>query len=412
MSDDKLPFKVYNGRKKPWRRLRRSSGDGLEELEQLSRQQRQQEAGDQPPPAAGVRREPSPPSGDPPMRTYRAGEDASSGRGRRGSLPAPGAAGAAGAAGKVARGAGRFGLRRAIKWFLRWAVLWVLISGVLFAVSSSLQSGQISDSANEVLGGGGNMVTSPANVLVLGLDRRPKGSREPGATTSGPARSDSMMLLRVGGGNVRRLSILRDSYAQIPGYQALKINAAYALGGSALAVQTVEQFLGSGVDINHVVIVDFERFPDLIDALGGVNVRVHGKCIRSNFSGVHFALPRGEHHLSGQQALRYARVRKNLCDPSEDDRDRARRQQEVMSSMKGKAFSPLTFVRLPWIAWEAPKAVVTDMSPVSLAAFITGMSTGGDAKTKVLLPSGAGPAGSLIISEQSRARAAQSFSGN
>ncbi len=283
----------------------------------------------------------------------------------------------------------------------------MLLSAVLFAVSATLESGKIGDNANEVLGGGGNMLTSPANVLVLGIDRRPRGKREPGAEGDS-ARADSIMLLRVGGGKSARLSILRDSYAPIPGYPAQKINAAYALGGTALAVQAVEGYL-PGVDVNHVIIIDFENFPGLIDALGGVDVRVRGRCIRGDFGGVHFALPRGEHHLSGAQALRYARVRKNSCAPNEDDRARARRQQQVLSGMKSQATSPIAFLRMPWIAWQAPKAIVTDMSPLSLAAFMTSMTFGPEAKTVVLDPSGPGPGGSVVVSEARRAAAVRRF---
>ncbi|MGH2907207.1 MAG: LCP family protein, partial [Solirubrobacterales bacterium] len=294
------------------------------------------------------------------------------------------------------------------KYFVVWAVAWIALSAVLFIASATIQQGKISDQTNDAIGGGGNFVTGPGNVLVMGLDKRPPNSKEPGAH-DGPARTDSLMLLRTGGGKAQRLSILRDSYAEIPGYSAQKINAAYAYGGAALTVRTVENFLGNGVKINHVVIIDFEKFPGLIDALGGVKVNVKEKCIHSTFGGRTFKLSRGEHKLNGEQALRYARVRKNSCVVNEDDRDRAARQQQVMSSMKSKAFSPFTFIRLPWIAWAAPKAIVTDMSPFTLMGFLTSMTVGSSPKTHVLEPSGPGPAGSLIIPEGARARAAQRF---
>ncbi len=399
MSDEKLPFKTYRARKRRRRRLRKSGTPGLDELD---RRAREDNPVYQPP---NRRQAKSPAAQAPPMHTYRAGGDKAPPRAAAG-------AGALAGAGSLARGAGRgarrIGLRSALKWFAIWVVTWIVLSGVLFAVSATLESSKLGDNANEVLGGGGNVLTSPANVLVLGIDRRPKAKPEPGAEGTS-ARSDSMMLMRVGGGKSARLSILRDSYAQIPGYAAQKINAAYAFGGTALAVQTVEQFLGNGVDVNHVIIVDFEDFPGLIDALGGVTVHVRGRCIRSDFSGVHFALPRGEQHLSGAQALRYARVRKNACNPNEDDRARARRQQEVLSAMKGRAASPLSFVRMPWIAWQAPKAISTDMSPFHLAAFMTSMTLGPAPKTYVLEPSGPGPGGSLIVSEADKAAAARRF---
>src|SRR5256885_2152644 len=123
------------------------------------------------------------------------------------------------------------------------------------------------DSAKQALSRGGSLLTG-STVLILGSDQRPKGSKEPGAH-QGPSRSDSILLLHLGFGSVRKLSVLRDSYAPIPGHPAQKINAAYALGGPALAIKTVEAFLGNGLQVNHVMEVSFTDFPKLIDALGG-----------------------------------------------------------------------------------------------------------------------------------------------
>ena len=75
------------------------------------------------------------------------------------------------------------------------------------------------------------------------------------------------MLLRIGGGANASLSIPRDTVVDIPGHGTNKINAAYAFGGAALATQTVKEWLG--IEVNHVVEVSFENFPQLIDALGG-----------------------------------------------------------------------------------------------------------------------------------------------
>src|SRR6202042_2785294 len=96
----------------------------------------------------------------------------------------------------------------------------------------------------------------------------PKGSKEPGADTSDKgSRSDTIMLWRIGGGVSRRLSIPRDTVANIPGYGSTKINAAYAYGGPALAVKTVEQF--TGVKINHIIIINLANFPKFIDGPRG-----------------------------------------------------------------------------------------------------------------------------------------------
>jgi LCP family protein required for cell wall assembly len=301
--------------------------------------------------------------------------------------------------------------KRALKWVALAVLFWLTLSLVLFVISAQVEKG-LSSSTKNSLSGGGSLLTG-SNILVLGSDARPPGSKEPGADPGGPSRSDSIMLLHAGFGSVRKLSILRDSYAQIPGHGAQKINAAYAIGGPALTVQTVEQFLGNGVKINHVVEVSFQDFPKLIDALGGIDVSLKG-CIRSNsFDGRVFKLRKGDHHLNGRQALSYARVRENFCAPNEDDRQRAARQQEVLSQMRSKALSPGTFFRLPWVAWEAPRTVRTDLGGVGLLGMFSDLMTGGGgSQTHVLQPSAPGPAGSLIISAEEKRRAVQQLLGS
>ncbi|MEJ7714916.1 MAG: LCP family protein [Thermoleophilaceae bacterium] len=155
-------------------------------------------------------------------------------------------------------------------------------------------------------------------------------------------------------GSVRKLSIPRDSLAQIPGHDAQKINAAYALGGTALMVDTVESFLGNDIRVNHVVEVDFQDFPDLIDALGGVTVDNKTRICSPEFDNFYkgFNLGKGEQKLDGRKALGFARVRKNPCAPGENDLDRAARQQQVVSGMRGSLLSPVSFVRLPAISWR------------------------------------------------------------
>ncbi len=105
---------------------------------------------------------------------------------------------------------------------------------------------------------------------MLGSDARTGESID--ESQSGPSRADSIMLVHAALGSVRKLSIPRDIEVQIPGHGTNKINAAYAFGGPALTIETVEGFLGNGLEINHLVEVDFEDFPALIDALGGITV--------------------------------------------------------------------------------------------------------------------------------------------
>jgi LCP family protein required for cell wall assembly len=300
-------------------------------------------------------------------------------------------------------------IRRAIKWVAIAAVAWVLVSVALFFLSAQLEKG-LPASAEQSLSGGGNLL-SGSTVLVLGSDQRPQGEHEPGA--SGPGRSDSIMLLRASFGSVHRLSIPRDSYAAIPGHGLQKINAAYAIGGAGLAVRTVEDFLGGGVRINHVVEVSFQDFPHLIDALGGIDVTLK-RCVVSNNvfeTGHRFRLRRGSHHLNGQQALEFSRIRENRCAPNETDIQRAERQQLVLQRMRAKALSPTTFFRLPWVAWDAPRAVRTDMGGAGLSTLFTDLITGGSGTTHVLKPAGIGPGTSLIISPAEKQAAVRDFLG-
>ena len=135
---------------------------------------------------------------------------------------------------------------------------WTALSAVVFLVSAQIQQGKVSD-ANQFLGGAGYPAWSANNVLVLGSDVRDSANAEPGAQTTGNGRSDSIMLMRIGGGANSRLSIARDTVVDIPGAGRQRINAAYAIGGAALAVQTIERY--TGIDINHVMIVELRGLP-------------------------------------------------------------------------------------------------------------------------------------------------------
>ncbi len=289
-----------------------------------------------------------------------------------------------------AGGRGRGGRRplrlgRIVRWLLLAAVGWIAVSTVVFLVSAQIQQGNVSD-ANRLLGGSGYPLWSPTNVLVLGSDVRNSANAEPGAQTSGNGRSDSIMLMRIGGGANSRLSIARDTLVDIPGTGRQKINAAFSIGGAALAVETVELY--TGVDINHVMIVSFENFPQLIDAMGGVTYR--GGCVVSRINGGYarggytLRLRAGKTHIDGKQALALARTRRNSCAKNENDLTRARRQQKIVVAMKRRLLSPMAFIRLPLISWNVPKALRSDMSGPTLLGLFGALATAGSPKTDLL----------------------------
>jgi LCP family protein required for cell wall assembly len=362
-------------------------------------------------------------SQDPPYRVYRGGSegrDASASRGDSGARGAsaggnapykvyrsnprglrsrlrgeddvalPGGGGDRGqkpAGGRGGRFRGPITPRRVIKWVLLLIVAWVALSAVLFFVSAQQQSGSLPTSAQNALTPGGNMVFSTDTVLVLGTDQRPQGTKEGGANTSDKgSRSDTMMLWRVGGGTSRRLSIPRDTMADIPGVGLSKINAAYAYGGPALAIRTVEKF--TGLKINHLIVVNLAAFPQFIDAIGGVDVTTGRIC--SNISGgvknggFTLNLRPGTHHLDGRDALTLARTRHNACNVASNDLTREGYQQKILNAIKSKLLSPTTFFHLPWASWAAPKTLRTDMGPLTMLSLFVAAETGGSAPTRIL----------------------------
>jgi len=213
----------------------------------------------------------------------------------------------------------------------------------------------------------GMLVSTPTTILVLGTD----GGNRPGRQAAN--RADSIMLLRTDPGKRRLayLSIPRDLQVEIPEYGVAKINAANQFGGPALALRTVKDL--TGLEVNHVVFVDFDRFEELIDAVGGIEVNVPRR-IQSNrfdcpyktaaqcsaWNGWRFA--RGKQHMDGRRALVYSRIRHNVLHPSETDFDRARRQQQVVAATLDKVTSFGTSLKLPFVGGDLVKPLATDLS--------------------------------------------------
>ncbi len=303
------------------------------------------------------------------------------------------------AAGRSQRGSGPTRPRPRLTWRRGLAALvlliagWVGLSFVLFMISAGQDEGLPATATSE-LTPGGNMLTSTDTVLILGIDQRPRtgpGSKEPGANYSVlGSNSDTIMLWRIGGGTSRRLSIPRDTVANVPGYGLAKINAGFALGGPALAVKTIEQF--TGLQINHVIIVNLAAFPPFIDALGGIDVTTGKVC--SNISGgtakggFTLDLNPGVHHLNGLQALIYARTRENTCNAADSDLTRVLHQQEILNGIRSKLLSPSTFFRLPWASWAAPKVLQTDMGGPTLLSLFVASEIGGSPPPAELKPTG------------------------
>jgi LCP family protein required for cell wall assembly len=205
---------------------------------------------------------------------------------------------------------------------------------------------------------GGSIWGSASTILVLGSDARPGDSS---------SRSDSILLIRTDPGRqqIAELSIPRDLRAEIPGYQPTNINAAYSYGGAPLAIQTVEQL--TGVKVNHIVLVDFGGFEQLIDALGGVTIVNPEKIVSNEFDGYVWHFGKGALHLDGRHALAYSRVRENTLNPADNDVTRGQRQQRVLSALTTRLGSPDTLLHLPTVGDALGEPLTTDLSASDLA---------------------------------------------
>ena len=278
---------------------------------------------------------------------------------------------------------------RVIKWLVLAIVAWLLFSFVLFMISAQTGPG-LPGGANSQLSSGGPMLTSANTILMLGLDTRPKtgpGSKEPGANFKDTnAATDTIMLWRLGGGASRRLSIPRDTLVNIPGHGMQKINAAWAIGGPGLALQTIKQF--TGVQINHLVVIDLANFPAFIDDIGGVTVTTGKVC--SNISGgtknggFTLNLNPGVHHLDGIDAMVLARTRENACNRASNDLTREAAQQQILNSIKSQLLTAHTFFHLPWAAWDAPRVLQTDMGGLTMMQMFIASEIGGSAPVNLL----------------------------
>lgn len=187
-------------------------------------------------------------------------------------------------------------------------------------------------------------VEGAQTVLLLGSDSR--GTDE-GDDLSG--RSDTIMLVHIPADHQTAsvMSIMRDNWVDIPGHGEGKINAAMALGGVPLVVQTVEQFVDTRID--HVAIVDFESFAAISDALGGVTVQ--NPSAFTAVSGEQF--DEGEITLAGSDALAFVRERKAFAT---GDYRRAANQQRFMKGMLSGMLSPDTLLN-PFRVSELVSAV-------------------------------------------------------
>ena len=204
------------------------------------------------------------------------------------------------------------------------------------------------------------------NILVLGLDRRPD-------ETHYVVRTDTMILATVNpaGNYVGMLSIPRDLYVTLPGGFSGRINSAHVFAeadepgaGPAAAMETVRS--NFGVNVDHYVRVDLAGFISIVDAMGGIDLDVPNALIDYEYPTYDYGttiveFEAGPQHMTGEQALAYARIRHGSS-----DFQRAGRQQLVIAAILRRLLQPTTWPRLPLVAAAAASALDTDLNPVGL----------------------------------------------
>ncbi len=201
----------------------------------------------------------------------------------------------------------------------------------------------------------GNILRNPQISLVMGSDSR-------GQSATAGARADSILLVRTDPSHhlVSMLSIPRDLYVPIPGHGTNKINAAFAFGGPPLLIRTVNRL--TSLRVNHVVLVDFTGFRELIDDLGGITIVNPTKIVSSeDFDGHGWQFGKGPIHLDGRRALAYARIR-HTTNAADTDISRTERQQRVLQALMHELIKPSSLLHLPSVGRSVVKPLATDLS--------------------------------------------------
>jgi LCP family protein required for cell wall assembly len=213
-----------------------------------------------------------------------------------------------------------------------------------------------------------SVVQGAENILLIGSDSRAGDNRKYGRDDGGSQRSDTTILLHLAADrkSVTAMSLPRDLMVEIPvchevdgtatKEQFAQFNWAFEFGGTACTIRTVEKL--TDVRIDHQMVIDFNGFKDMVDAVGGVEV-----CLKKpvDDAEAHLKLPAGRQKLNGEQALGYVRARKSIGDGS--DTERMDRQQQFLGALVNKVQSNgvlLNPTRLYPVLDAATKALTTD----------------------------------------------------
>lgn len=238
--------------------------------------------------------------------------------------------------------------------------------GFLFPVEPTLPDGMSEGDGNEAIADFGNRL----NVLLLGTDAREEEK---------VARTDTMILVSVDKktNRIAMLSIPRDTRVDIPGSGLNKINDAHVYGGTKLACETVSNLLG--VPVDYYMLVRFEGFKDIVDALGGVDFEVRQDM---DYYPESIHLKKGQQRLDGDKALQFVRFREY----PNGDIERAQQQQRFLKALVEQTLQSKNVIKLPKLAYNINKYSDTNLGltqMIKLAKAAKGLK-GSDIVTQTL----------------------------
>jgi len=260
------------------------------------------------------------------------------------------------------------------------AVVFVMIAGVSFVTAGYLHT-KLNYKEIEAVSKEPFKENGVKNILLIGNDSRSQGE---------DGRSDAMILVSISNktNSVHLTSLLRDIYVDIPGHDGNRLNAAYAYGGPELLMETLEE--NFDIEINRYMLVNFQAFANLVDAVGGVELEltneevqyVNGYLVEYNqlegrAEGTDYldSSLSGTIHLNGPQALAYCRNRYIGTDFARTERQRkvisaalknaplalATNAGELINGIMSNITTNMTKTELSGLMMQAPFMLTYDM---------------------------------------------------